>query len=426
MAYFGDLGQPSALERPRDRWGRPAGHPQYGMEPPSDQRAGSPQLEGMPAPAESPFRTDGPRTNRPQPTEMPRQTMRDLGDPDSLRPRVYDQDRGAPRNRSMRDEFEPLPGEDPAMPAPDVLPEPSPPPVAPPPAAVDPQRQAAFEQWRQSTRGQEPRARIRDAYRTFLGRTPSQVEIQSHLNNPYGLESALEFIAFSPEADERPPTPPTAPGSSTGGTTPPRGNNPQSTDVWRYGSEGAPSINAEYFGGFDLQRDQNPNKSAKDRFAELSARSGVDPNTEFTGEGGKAAAEAWFRKHIMPGLIESGYEVLEVKGDQAYIKSWDGEGWTDFIVNAGGRPGEIRFAWQPQGSAGAERPTPRPSTPAPDDAPDEGQDDLGDPIYNDDGTVSFKMTPEAYRRLVAQRNTRSRVPAFADLGNPDLWRTEAS
>lgn len=124
------------------------------------------------------------------------------------------------------------------------------------------------------------------------------------------------------------------------------GNDPNSTTTFRWAERGG--INPEFFAGFDLQRDQNPNKSAKDRTAELFAASGVNP-AQFAGPEGKANAEKFFREQIAPGLMESGYEVVDVKGDQAYIRSWDGEGWTDFMINAGADdPGSIKFAWQPQ------------------------------------------------------------------------------
>lgn len=131
------------------------------------------------------------------------------------------------------------------------------------------------------------------------------------------------------------------------------GNNPNSTNTWRYGDEAHQlRIDPSKF-GFDLSRDQNPEKSAKDRTAMLMQAAGVDPGS-FAGEGGKERAEEYFRTQIAPGLEEYGYEVVDVKGDQAYVRSWDGEGWVDFVTNAGGEPGTQTFAWQVQDGGGGE------------------------------------------------------------------------
>lgn len=128
--------------------------------------------------------------------------------------------------------------------------------------------------------------------------------------------------------------------------TAPRGNNPQSTDVFRYGQGGvAPSIGTRHF---DISREQNPNKSAKDAY--LQAVQGAPAF-----QGSKEDAAAWFNQYIRPHMEGLGYQIGDVVGDTAHITSWDGSGWVDFMTNAGGENPEPW--WGVQGGGGGSAPT---------------------------------------------------------------------
>jgi hypothetical protein len=101
------------------------------------------------------------------------------------------------------------------------------------------------------------------------------------------------------------------------------------------------------FSGFDLNRAQDPSKSAKDAFAALAQQAPQLTDTS------KAGAEAWFRQHIAPGLEAAGYKVYDVKGDKAWIGSReDPEGTVpvDYLINAGGSNPQI--GWQPDSGGG--------------------------------------------------------------------------
>lgn len=149
------------------------------------------------------------------------------------------------------------------------------------------------------------------------------------------------------------------PGAATGTTDPapalaaptaPRGNNPQSTDTFRYGQ--GSNFRSDVYGqapGFNLERDQNPDKSAKDAFlfeanqddaASTFRQAAMDKSDD-------GALEQWFRQYIMPDMIARGYQIDDVVGDKALISSWDGSGWTDYVGNAGADNASL--AWQPQG-----------------------------------------------------------------------------
>jgi hypothetical protein len=101
------------------------------------------------------------------------------------------------------------------------------------------------------------------------------------------------------------------------------------------------------FSGFDLNRAQDPSKSAKDAFASLAQQ--APPMTDTS----KAGAEAWFREHIAPGMEAAGYKIYDLQGDKAWVGSReDPEGKTpvDWLINAGGS--NVQIGWQPESGGG--------------------------------------------------------------------------
>lgn len=83
------------------------------------------------------------------------------------------------------------------------------------------------------------------------------------------------------------------------------------------------------FGGYNFDRVQNPEKSAKDAFGMLSKRVGWMPTT-------KEEAENWFNTYIRAGMEELGYKVHWVQGDKMQITVREGTQVIDFVGRAGG------------------------------------------------------------------------------------------
>lgn len=92
------------------------------------------------------------------------------------------------------------------------------------------------------------------------------------------------------------------------------------------------------FEGFDFTRAQDPKKSAKDAFADLSKRAPAAPLHD------KAALGGWFDQHIKPGMNALGHNVTDVQGDKFRFNNWQGDFWTDFGRGAGAPGGAL--AWQ--------------------------------------------------------------------------------
>lgn len=91
------------------------------------------------------------------------------------------------------------------------------------------------------------------------------------------------------------------------------------------------------FEGFNLEREQNPGKSAKDAFAYLANQAPPPPWED------KAALGEWFKTHIAPGMNELGHKILSVSGDKFTMTNWQGTGEVDFVRGAGA-PGAA-FQW---------------------------------------------------------------------------------
>ncbi len=164
----------------------------------------------------------------------------------------------------------------------------------------------------------------------------------ANINPPPGIEPQVgPSIGTSPyEGIDQSPLPETSTTDTTGGTG---GTGTTGTGGGRFQG----TANPNWFGGFNLSR-QYDASSAKGTFMVLAEQSGVDP-TAFS----KEQSEAWFRQHIQPGLEAAGFEVMDVQGDKAFIRTTEnpsGE-WIDFVSNAGG--GNAQYAWQSDHDPGA-------------------------------------------------------------------------
>ncbi len=93
----------------------------------------------------------------------------------------------------------------------------------------------------------------------------------------------------------------------------------------------APPIGSPHmsFEGFDLARAQDPEKSAKDAFAQLTSATGTMPLT-------KVEAEQWFEQNIRAGMEELGHQIDWVKGDKFQFTNWQGTYVVDFVRGADG------------------------------------------------------------------------------------------
>lgn len=101
------------------------------------------------------------------------------------------------------------------------------------------------------------------------------------------------------------------------------------------------------FEGFDFNRAQDVNKSAKDSFAELSKRAPDAPLND------KAALGAWFTQYIQPGMDARGHKVSSVNGDAFTYGNHEGNFTVDYGRGAGAPGGAL--AWQAEAADDATR-----------------------------------------------------------------------
>lgn len=87
--------------------------------------------------------------------------------------------------------------------------------------------------------------------------------------------------------------------------------------------------NRHLFEGFNFDREQLVEKSAKDAFASLAGATGAVPAT-------KAEAESWFNQHIRAGMEGLGHKIEWVKGDKFQFTNWQGSYVVDFVRGADG------------------------------------------------------------------------------------------
>lgn len=91
------------------------------------------------------------------------------------------------------------------------------------------------------------------------------------------------------------------------------------------------------FEGFNFEREQNIQKSAKDAFLHLARASGEMPSS-------KEEAEVWFNTHIRPEMDRLGHQIEWVRGDTFKFSNWQGTFVVDFVrgANIGGEA----LTWQ--------------------------------------------------------------------------------
>ena len=102
--------------------------------------------------------------------------------------------------------------------------------------------------------------------------------------------------------------------------------------------------NKHLFEGFNFDREQLVEKSAKDAFAMLAGRTGSVPPT-------KAGAEAWFNQNIKAGMEELGHKVDWVQGDKFQFSNWQGSWVVDFVRGADGPNPAFWWGADPAGAS---------------------------------------------------------------------------
>lgn len=190
-----------------------------------------------------------------------------------------------------------------------------------------------------SSQAQTARNRVIAAYKAFLGREPSEEEINSQLSGgryvaEQNIATAEQNIRSSPEAATYATT--GAGGvTGTGEVTPPaptaNTNGPRAN---RYGAE-----------GFDGQREQKVEYSAKDSFLAALDNAPEPPPGE-----DKAALKVWFEKYISPAMTANGHKINWVDGDKMNFTSPQGTFTVDWYRGAGAKGGAP--AWQVEGAEG--------------------------------------------------------------------------
>ncbi len=93
------------------------------------------------------------------------------------------------------------------------------------------------------------------------------------------------------------------------------------------------------FEGFNFDRPQDINKSAKDAFADLAKRAPVAAPLN-----DKSALGAWFSQYIAPGMNALGHKILSNAGDSFRFQNGQGLFDVDFGRGAGAEGGAL--AWQ--------------------------------------------------------------------------------
>jgi hypothetical protein len=135
----------------------------------------------------------------------------------------------------------------------------------------------------------------------------------------------------------------------------------------------------------------------------------------------KEEIEAFLRSQI-DNARAYGITILDVRGDSILVETRErGPEWVDVVQNAGGT-GASPWTWQAADgtsttTTGTTPPTTNttPLTPKPGDPPPTVAKGVSDaaPIYNSDGTVSLRISPEAYLELVDQYGEVTPPPVIA-------------
>lgn len=104
------------------------------------------------------------------------------------------------------------------------------------------------------------------------------------------------------------------------------------------------TLRRDLFEGFNFDREQNVEKSAKDAFASLASASGAVPAT-------KSEAESWFNANVKSGMEELGHKVDWVKGDKFQFSNWQGSWVVDFVRGADGPNPAFTWLADPAGAS---------------------------------------------------------------------------
>lgn len=102
--------------------------------------------------------------------------------------------------------------------------------------------------------------------------------------------------------------------------------------------------NRHLFEGFNFDREQLVEKSAKDAFAMLAGKTGGVPAT-------KAGAETWFNQNIKAGMEELGHKIDWVQGDKFQFSNWQGTWVVDFVRGADGPNPAFWWGADPAGAS---------------------------------------------------------------------------
>ncbi len=102
------------------------------------------------------------------------------------------------------------------------------------------------------------------------------------------------------------------------------------------------ALRRDLFEGFNFDREQNVEKSAKDAFASIAGGLGAVPAT-------KAEAESWFNQNVKQGMEALGHKVDWVKGDKFQFTNWQGSWEVDFVRGADGPNPSFTWLADPAG-----------------------------------------------------------------------------
>lgn len=184
--------------------------------------------------------------------------------------------------------------------------------------------------------------RVAEAYRTQLGRDMGDEDRVNHDRNPYGVEGILRAISDSPEARAYASRSSAESGNTAGGTgsggTQANSQRTYDTSTWDHDGWGAPKYIAEDYGGvmagWDAKNWADANMQTP-KYAVGRILSKYTPSSE-----GLAQAMAEIEK-AYPGASYDGKDKITIPG----------LGVIDVLVNAGGDPGSMSWAWQDQTNA---------------------------------------------------------------------------
>ena len=104
------------------------------------------------------------------------------------------------------------------------------------------------------------------------------------------------------------------------------------------------TLRRDLFEGFNFDREQNVEKSAKDAFASLASAAGAVPAT-------KTEAESWFNANIKQGMEGLGHKIDWVKGDKFQFSNWQGSWVVDFVRGADGPNPAFTWLADPAGAS---------------------------------------------------------------------------